>query len=817
MIMTLNTLKQKNYRFGLPPETIHKIYSKADILHFVITPRGIIRSVNAMASEKLSWESADLSGKNFLSLFPSSEQASIKSRLEKGVVRGYFRHLKACMLTRDHDTLYVQINGLTEMNENGDATLVHLFIHDQTELARIRLQRDLATRFTHLFSSEPCTQNLKNVLSMFRDAFGASWGGFIQEKDPEPLWHTLRNNPGKNPRSVPGFIHWSLQDWEGVLCILGNFSTKPESEQISYYTGNMQDLLESNGKSLSADQKESLSSVGSLLAIPMRLNRNQKGYAILVNESAESWGKGEVDYIQSLFAEKSGSSAALEGGTSENGKRSYENLINMNMPLVGILLVRDSVIRDANAWAAEFLGVNREDMKGKKLLDYIVEDYHETISGLQESGISPAQGSDIQVRCGNGKVCWVECSFFTLNNNRGGDILCIIVSREDKQALHKQLIYARRMESLGMLAGGIVHDFNNLLASILGYSSLLSEDVEKESPYYEDIQQIFKTAEKATELTSRLLAFTQAGSMVVSSVSINQLIKEVAGILSRTLNKNITIRAELDQELHTVKGDPSQIQLTLLQVALNARDAMLKGGKMLFKSKNIFLGENSAWQRLGGKTGEYVQITISDTGTGMSGQIKEKIFNPNFTTKVEKGEKGMGLGLSIVQEIVENHGGFISVFSEKDKGTVFKLHFPVSHIPQKEDASPPKGKPALGKETILLVENEKVLMETARKMLTRYGYKVMSAQSGLEAANIYKKHMDRIDLVIMDALLPGVRIDKVINWLKKCNPKVKIIASSNSGFRDNRENEYKDMLEGYVQKPFRVRPLLKKIRTVLNA
>ena len=179
-----------------------------------------------------------------------------------------------------------------------------------------------------------------------------------------------------------------------------------------------------------------------------------------------------------------------------------------------------------------------------------------------------------------------------------------------------------------MLAGGIVHDFNNLLACILGYTSLLSEEISKDSPYYDDIQQILRTSEKATELTSRLLAYAQGTSYIVEALDVNQLIKEIAAILSRTLDKNITIRAELNPQLSYIKADASQIQQAILQVALNARDAMPNGGKLFFQTRDVFLGENNAWLRFGGKPGRYVQVAISDTGLGMDAQVKERIFEP---------------------------------------------------------------------------------------------------------------------------------------------------------------------------------------------
>jgi CheY-like chemotaxis protein len=346
----------------------------------------------------------------------------------------------------------------------------------------------------------------------------------------------------------------------------------------------------------------------------------------------------------------------------------------------------------------------------------------------------------------------------------------------------------------------------------------LSEDIPKNSPFYNDVQQIIRTSEKATELTSRLLAYAQEGSKQMHQLDINQLIKEVAGILSRTLDKSVTIRAELNSELASVVGDPGQIQHAILEVTLNARDALSNGGKIVFQTGHIELNENTAQMHSEAKPGKYVQLTISDSGVGMSSEVKEQIFEPYFTTKKEE-DPSRGLGLSMVQEIIEKHGGFISVFSEKNKGTVFKIHLPACEKPMKSSRKAPTqdAKPTLGKETILLVANENVLKQTARKMLTRYGYKVICADSGTEAIAIYKKYTKRVNLVILDLIMTGMETSKILTWLKKLNPKVKIIAAAGLGEKELFDKSVRANLSAVIQKPYQVRPLLQQVRNVLNA
>jgi signal transduction histidine kinase len=226
------------------------------------------------------------------------------------------------------------------------------------------------------------------------------------------------------------------------------------------------------------------------------------------------------------------------------------------------------------------------------------------------------------------------------------------------------------METLGLLAGSIVLDFNNQLACILGYSSLLSEKIPPESPLFQDLQQIMATTEKSVELTSRLLACAQGSPYVVDELDVNPLISEVAGIMSKTFSKDLLIRAELDPALHRIHGDASRIQQSILEIALNAKEAM-PGGKSSSRQRNTSLAEKDLRSRQGLKPGDYIQITISDTGCGMTGELKKQLFD-SATDLI--GEGGVGLGM--VRQTVEDQNGFISVFSEKGQGTVFKITLP---------------------------------------------------------------------------------------------------------------------------------------------
>jgi CheY-like chemotaxis protein len=367
---------------------------------------------------------------------------------------------------------------------------------------------------------------------------------------------------------------------------------------------------------------------------------------------------------------------------------------------------------------------------------------------------------------------------------------------------------------MGLIAGGLVHDFNNLMASILGYSSLLVEEIEKNNPIHQDIIQIHKTAEEASDRMARMMSYAQNVPYIVNDLNINQLVKEIAGILSRISNKNLTIRADLQPDITPFRGDASQIQQVILQLALNAKEAMDEGGKLLFKTRVIDVGERGLLKNQGATPGQYVQLTVSDTGCGITPENKVLLFKTAFSSKEEN--RGRGTGLMFVKKIIEAHKGFISVFSEPENGTMIKVHFPIE-VQEETIQVDQSDAVLLGKETVLMVDEEQLLRDAARKMLIRYGYKVITAKTSNEAVLQLKKHSDRIDLIVLDLHMRGPLIQRVIQRFKQLKPNVKIIISTNKGENVTTVNRLKNVIAGQVEKPYQVRTFMHTIRSILDA
>jgi two-component system, cell cycle sensor histidine kinase and response regulator CckA len=418
----------------------------------------------------------------------------------------------------------------------------------------------------------------------------------------------------------------------------------------------------------------------------------------------------------------------------------------------------------------------------------------------------------------DGRVLWVESNSAVITDDEGKPVGVrgVTIDITERKTLEEQLRQAQKMEAIGQLAGGIAHDFNNLLTAITGYSELTMRRLPAEDPLRQNIEEIKKAGERAAALTRQLLAFSRKQVLQPKVLDLNAVISELEKMLRRLIGEDIGLRTALDSELGSVKADPGQVEQIIMNLVVNARDAMPRGGKLTIETKNVYLDEDYAKNHIAAIPGPYVMLAVSDTGTGMDEQTQARIFEPFFTTK-EAG-KGTGLGLSTVYGIVKQSGGNIWVYSEVGRGTTFKVYLPrVDEGAQEYKRSTEAEEAIRGVETILLAEDEEMVRKLARQVLEMYGYQVLDAANGGAALLICERHTGPIHLLITDVIMPEMSGRELAGRLAQLRPEMKVLYMS--GYTDNAivHQGVLDEDANFIQKPFPTDALARKVREVLDA
>ena len=381
----------------------------------------------------------------------------------------------------------------------------------------------------------------------------------------------------------------------------------------------------------------------------------------------------------------------------------------------------------------------------------------------------------------------------------------------ENQRLHKHLQQAQKMEAIGTLSGGIAHDFNNLLMGIQGRTSLMAVDIGHDHPHSEHISAIEEYIKSATDLTKQLLGVARGGQYEIRPVDINQLLTESSKMFGRT-KKQIRIRTHLHKQALVVNVDRMQIEQVLLNLYVNAAQAMPDGGDLDLETEIVTLEDVFA-KPYAAKPGKYAKLSITDTGIGMDDSIQQRIFDPFFTTR-DKG-RGTGLGLASAYGIIKNHSGIITVSSVPGQGTTFHIFLPISDQDAIQEV--PAGTGLIyGAGTILLVDDEEMITDVAGEMLSRLGYRVLIAKSGEEAVDIMRTHARKIDLVVLDLIMPGMSGDKAFDLIRQIQPEIPVLLSSGYALNGQATGVMNKGCDGFIQKPFSLPELSQKIREVLR-
>jgi len=496
-------------------------------------------------------------------------------------------------------------------------------------------------------------------------------------------------------------------------------------------------------------------------------------------------------------------------------EQEYADLFE-NAPDLYLSVNRQQIIVGCNTHGATMLETTPPQIIGKPFTELSPPERSEAVQMMLERMFTQGRGlKDVeeQMLTASGRPFYVHLNASLVFDEAGHTVTARIVARDisERKRMEDALLHAQKIDSIGNLAGGIAHDFNNILAAILGSASIMRRHINERNKLTKYVEIIETSARRGSSLTRQLLTFARKTETIASPVDINSLIQETLNLYQRGVSKNIVVRTNLADERLTVNGDDGQIQQALLNLFLNARDAMPEGGTLTISSRLIIADATTSSRFSSVRPGPFVEIRVTDTGRGVPREIHDRIFEPFFTTK----DNGTGLGLSVVYGVVQNHKGFIDMETADGAGTTFSLFLPHTAGLHPEIR---KRRPRLphGTEHVLVIDDESPVAEIARDLLTGLGYTVYVAHNGQEGVEFYRTRQASVDLVLLDINMPVMSGIKAFELLRGINPHVRIIIVSGYGKGVIETPRFSSEVNGFVQKPFQLDTLALKVRKVLD-
>ncbi len=633
--------------------------------------------------------------------------------------------------------------------------------------------------------------------------------------------HVSCQHPEKNQNNDNPY-YFLVEELPLLIC-----SFKPDGEIIfvnktycEYFNKTYEELVGSNFLDLipETDRKKVMDIFSSLTMESPMISYEHKVIMANGNIGWQRWtdraifdSSGNLTLYQSI-----GEDITERRLTEEALKQSREKYVNIlksiddgyfEVDIAGnFTFFNDSMCRMLGYDKNELMGVNNREYMDEQTAKKVFKVFNK----VYETGIS-TKALDWKLIRKDGKECFVETVVSPITDSDKKIIGFRGIARDitERKQLEEQLRHAHKMESIGTLAGGIAHDFNNLLMGIQGRTSLMLMDKDSSHPDFEHLKEIENYVKSAVDLTRQLLGFARGGKYEVKPTDINEMIKKTSHMFGRT-KKEIKIHKKFQEDIWTVEADQGQIEQVLMNLYINAWQAMPRGGDIYIKTRNVILNEKYV-KALNINPGRYVMISVMDTGIGMDEAIRQRIFEPFFTTKPMG--RGTGLGLASAYGIIKNHGGFIKVYSKKGEGATFNIYLPASEkkaIEVKETSR----KITKGAGTILLVDDEEMIIDVGKQMLEKLGYKVIVAKSGKQAINIYEKNKAEIDMVILDMIMHGMSGRETYDKLKKINPDIKVLLSSGYSINGQALEILNRGCDGFIQKPFNMREISLKISEI---
>ncbi|HLY61599.1 MAG TPA: response regulator [Terriglobia bacterium] len=545
---------------------------------------------------------------------------------------------------------------------------------------------------------------------------------------------------------------------------------------------------------------------------------DDEGATEAVRAGAQDYlGKGTITGTSLVRVIRHGMERQRAEGALRASEIQYRRLFEAARDGILILNADTGKIVDVNPFMLELLGYTRQEFMGKRLWDIgPFKDKRNSLDSfkvLQENEF--IRYDDLPLENKNGKQVEVEFVSNVYMNGKEKVIQCNVRDMTERRHLELQLRQSQKMEAIGQLAGGVAHDFNNLLTVIYGYSQLVIESLDADSPNCKNLKEVSKAVDRAALLTHQLLAFSRRQTLRPQVFNLNDVVADMDKMLQRLIGEDIGLSSILEAKLGRVKADPGQVEQIIMNLAVNARDAMSRGGKVTIETANAELDQTYARDHADVTPGPYVMLAVTDTGSGMNKEVQAHIFEPFFTTK-EVG-KGTGLGLSTVYGIVKQSGGHIWVYSEPGHGTSFKVYLP--QVQEGVSVKHPETiKPTTrGTETILLVEDDESLRQLLCTILEDSGYNVLLAARGEDALLLFEQNKDSIDLILTDIIMPGMSGRELAAHIAAKCPEVKLLFMSGYTDRSVAQHNILDPDTPFLQKPFKAKSVLEKIRQLLDS
>jgi two-component system cell cycle sensor histidine kinase/response regulator CckA len=600
---------------------------------------------------------------------------------------------------------------------------------------------------------------------------------------------------------------------QDFFSLLGGSNGLPVSQWLNQPRVQRERLEEQQGL-ISTDLKQM--GVQFWASIPLRIKDAAAGTLIVAGKEHEMFSSKQAELMEAFGNQIS---VALNNAhlfdQLRQSQQQYADLFE-NAPDIYLSVDSRHMVVGCNKTGTDILGYDREEVIGREFESLFVVTQQEALRETLDRMFSEGRGlKDIeeQMVTKYGRQFYVHLNSSLVFDEKVRTVNARIVARDvsERKMMEGAILHAQKIDSIGNLAGGIAHDFNNILAAILGSASIMRRHLAEKSKLYKYVEIVESSARRGSSLTRQLLTFARKTERFVKPVQINALIEETLQLFQRSVSKEIVVQTALTPDSTSVNGDDGQIQQALLNLFLNARDAMPNGGTLTISTDVTLADGHTTSQYTSVKAGPFVLVRVADTGVGIDKSLQNRVFEPFFTTK----DRGTGLGLSVVYGVVQSHGGFIDLHSEVGIGTTVALYLPrvnAAVSPQRQK----RQRIARGSENILIIDDEVSVCEIARDMLTSLGYTVYTEHDGKAGIEMYATHQATIDLILLDINMPVLGGKDTFDLLRSINPSCRIIIVTGYGRGVIETSKFPGGVNGFMQKPFQIETLAAKVREVLD-